>query len=244
MERLPALPPEDPIDKLIAQALDKQVPVESLERLLAMREKYMAEQALKAFNQAMTEFQHECPIIKKTKGVSTDAGILAYRYAPIDSIVSQVRSLIYKYGFSYHISTDVVNGNVIVHCTVKHVLGHSEITPYGPIPLGQQTRVMNDSQVVSAAFTYAKRYAFCNAFGIMTGDEDTDGRYVKPAMITEDTISQLLELVDIAGLTLAVVLKRYKVSTYKELTEQQGQDALVQTQKYIDRMKGNDDIQS
>jgi hypothetical protein len=33
---------------------------------------------------------------------------------------------------------------------------------------------MNDTQKVGAARTYAMRYAFCNAFGILTGDEDTD----------------------------------------------------------------------
>jgi hypothetical protein len=33
---------------------------------------------------------------------------------------------------------------------------------------------MNISQRDGAANSYGKRYAFCNAFGILTGDEDTD----------------------------------------------------------------------
>ena len=38
---------------------------------------------------------------------------------------------------------------------------------------------MSDSQVVAAASTFSKRYAFCNAFGILTGDEDNDGQAIK-----------------------------------------------------------------
>jgi ERF superfamily. len=33
---------------------------------------------------------------------------------------------------------------------------------------------MSDTQHVAAALTFAKRYAFTNAFGIMTGDDDND----------------------------------------------------------------------
>ena len=43
-----------------------------------------------------------------------------------------------------------------------------------PLPLGNKTRIMSQTQVEAAALTFAKRYAFCNAFGILTGDEDTD----------------------------------------------------------------------
>ena len=33
---------------------------------------------------------------------------------------------------------------------------------------------MNTPQKFASALTYAKRYAFCNAFGILTADEDDD----------------------------------------------------------------------
>jgi hypothetical protein len=34
--------------------------------------------------------------------------------------------------------------------------------------------VRSANQDYASALTFAKRYAFCNAFGIMTGDADTD----------------------------------------------------------------------
>ncbi len=238
MEKLPALPPHDPIDSMILQALDKNVSVETLEKLLAMRKEYMAEQAMNAFNQAMTDFQNECPIIKKTKGVTTNTGVLAYRYAPLDSIVSQVRGLIFKHGFSYHISTEVVGSNVIVYCTVNHIQGHSKVTPYGPVPLGQQTAIMNDTQVVAAAFTYAKRNAFCNAFGIMTGETDTDGRHVT-VLMSQDEIEELTVLLEEANIKDGIIFKRYKVKSLEEMTAEQGQDAIHRARSYIERLKGS-----
>jgi hypothetical protein len=42
------------------------------------------------------------------------------------------------------------------------------------VPLGNKTQVMSDTQVVAAAITFAKRYAFLNEFGILTGDEDKE----------------------------------------------------------------------
>ena len=40
--------------------------------------------------------------------------------------------------------------------------------------------MMSDSQKYAGALTFAKRYAFCNAFGILTADEDIDGHAARP----------------------------------------------------------------
>ncbi len=79
METLPALK-DNMVDLLISQAIDKNVPVEALEKLLAMRREWRLEVAEEEFNIAMTGFQSECPIIKKTKKVYGKSGYL-YSYA-------------------------------------------------------------------------------------------------------------------------------------------------------------------
>lgn len=158
---------------LIAQAIQQGTPVETIERLLAMRRELKAERAKEIYDEAMAGFQSECPIIKKTKSVQIKTGVVAYRYAPIESIVSQVKSLLKKYGFSYSTKIKTEKGLVKATCIVKQLAGHSEEYEM-EVPLGTKTAVMSDSQVVAAAATFAKRYAFCNAFGILTGDEDND----------------------------------------------------------------------
>src|SRR6266581_9335478 len=140
MENLPALQ-DNQVDLLISQAIDKNVSVETLERLLIMRKELKQEYAKEEFDRAMAEFQAKCPIIKKTKEIRTNDGRLAYRYAPIESIVSQVKNLLYKLGFSYTILTKTAVDEVTATCIVKHILGHTESSSF-TVPLGNKTSVM------------------------------------------------------------------------------------------------------
>lgn len=162
------------IEAILSQAIDKGTPVETMERLLAMRRELKAEAAKEAYDRAMAAFQAECPTIEKTKAVKTRDGQLAYKYAPIESIVKQVAPYLQKHGFSYSTGMELKESGVKVTVRTTHELGHSEESSM-EVPLGNKTAVMSDTQVTAAAQTFAKRYAFCNAFGILTGDEDNDG---------------------------------------------------------------------
>lgn len=162
------------IEALLQNAVDKGVSVETMERLLAMRRELKAEAAKEEFDIAMSKFQTECPTIEKTKEVKTRDGSVAYSFAPIDSIVKQVKPYMQKHGFSYSSAMKLTEAGVLVTVRAIHSAGHSEESSM-EVPLGTKTNVMSDTQVVAAASTFAKRYAFCNAFGILSGDEDTDG---------------------------------------------------------------------
>lgn len=168
-------PVQDEATALISQAINKGVDVDTMEKLLAMRRELKAEKAKEAFDQAMAAFQADCPTIKKTKEVRDRNNKLLYSYAPIESIVEQVKDSLKNNGFSYSTNMELLEDGVKVCVKVTHAGGHSETTCM-TVPLGQQTQVMSRTQVVASAQTFAKRYAFCNAFGILTGDEDTDAR--------------------------------------------------------------------
>jgi len=162
------------IQGLIAQAIEKNTPVETMERLLAIAKDMKAEWAKEQFTKAMAAFQAECPTIEKTKEIYTNDGKLAYKYAPLESIVEQVKEALQRNGFSYSTNMELLETGVKVFVKATHISGHSEVTEMN-VPLGGKTKIMSDTQQVAAAQTFAKRYAFCNAFGILTGDEDTDG---------------------------------------------------------------------
>ena len=194
-EDMPAVQAE----RLIAQAITQNVSVETMERLLAMRKDLKAEFAKELFDNAMAKLQGELPIIKKTKSVNTKAGVRAYGYAPLEEIAKQTKEIIQKNGFSYLIKTEMVKDEkgIIIGvksvCIAKHQGGHSEESPM-EVPLGTKTDIMSQSQVVAAASTFSKRYAFCNAFGILTADDDTDGKIDKtktPANIKTPDVQKL-----------------------------------------------------
>ena len=164
------------IETLINRAVEQNLSVESLSKLLDMRKTLKDEWAKEQFNNALASLQGEIPTIEKTKSVKTKSGVVAYRYAPIESIINQVKPTLQKYGFSYSTNMEIIeNGTTKIKAIVKvtHKAGHSEVTEM-TVPLGNKTDIMSNTQVVAAAQTFAKRYAFCNAFGILTGDEDTD----------------------------------------------------------------------
>lgn len=199
MENLPAtqknaiINPKDAAesDVLLLRAIDANVPVETLERLLAMREKMRQEHAAHSFNEAMAQFQAMCPIISKTKTVNDKSGKARYSYAPLEAIVAQVKSPLKDCGFSYRITAEIVpaseNGKpdwVQATCSVTHVQGHTEQSTF-KVPIDKDA-FMNEQQKVASALTYAKRYAFCNAFGIMTGDEDDDSQGAGEPQKTKD----------------------------------------------------------
>jgi hypothetical protein len=226
METLPALQ-EQHIQSLISQALDKQVPVEVLERLLTMREKLKAEYAREEYNKALAQFQAECPIIKKTKRGATGM------YAPLDSIITQIKDLLQKCGFSYQFKSYIQDNTMTQICIVRHTAGHQEEFYYSShfMPMNKAT---TEVQADGGTNTYTKRYAFCNAFGIMTSDFDNDGARVKgEESVTVTQIEELERLLKQAEVDMATILKKWGVDELKDLTFNQALATLSSLQKYI-----------
>jgi hypothetical protein len=159
-------------ERLIALAIDKGTPIETMEKLLAMRRELKEEQAKEAYYAALAAFQAECPTIPKTQNVSYTG--VNYKYAPLDIIVATIKDALKNHGFSYTVTTKQTETSVTAICNAHHEQGHTEPTEF-TIPVDSKSK-MNDAQRTASALTYAKRYAFCNAFGIMTGDEDDDAQ--------------------------------------------------------------------
>lgn len=240
------------IESMIALAITEKLPVDSMERILAMRRELKSEWAKEQYDKAMAAFQADCPTIEKTKEVKTNTGTLAYKYAPIESIVAQVKGLLQEHGFSYSTQMELKENGVRVIVRVTHASGHSEESPM-EVPFGNKTNVMSQTQVVAAAQTFAKRYAFCNAFGILTGDEDNDakpeptstpntanaqsapatstgsaGKLVGP--VSEPQIKLINVLCKKKGVDRERVKAHYKVESMNDLTKQQAHDIIEELQ--------------
>ena len=156
-------------------AIDKGMPVETLERLLLMRDKLVAEQARNAFFRDLAAFQQDCPVIVKDKEVmNKDGRSVRYRYAPLDSIVRQIAGSLATHGFSYQFTTATDDKSINVTCHARHREGHTEVTTF--VSQIDPQAFMNLAQKFGSALTFGKRYAFLAAFGIMTGDEDDDSQ--------------------------------------------------------------------
>lgn len=206
------------VESFISQAIGLNVPIETLERLLALRDKDRAEKAREGFIGAMAKFQAECPIIEKKKLVKDKYGKDRYKYAPIDSIIAQVKKALADNGLSYRFDEIKDDKFVTAVCTITHILGHSEQSSF-KVEIGQE-QYMTDTQKYGARMTFAKRYAFCNALGITTGDEDNDANetdeqsYIqKDAYQPKESITPKTERVNI----LDYQMKLHECKTLEEL---------------------------
>lgn len=165
-----AMVTSDP-ESLIRYAIDKGAGIETIERMMAVRDKLKAEWAKKEYDEALASFQNECPIIKKSKAGAKSA----YYYAPFEDIISQTKDLIRKHGFSYRITSETKGQSIKAICRITHQAGHSETTEF-EVPIDTRNTMMNEPQKFAGSRTFASRYAFCGGFGIVTMDSDTDGR--------------------------------------------------------------------
>lgn len=169
------------IEDLMAQAVTTGN-MDTIERVFALRQELKKEAAKEAFFEALSAFQYECPIIKKSKVVPFKGGQgVMYRYAPLDKIVKVVAPLLTRHGLSYNIKTMIELMDsapfMVATLNIYHSLGHTETSEFR-VPLNAaaiDATHMNDAQRYGSAGTYAKRNAFVNGFGILTGDEDDDG---------------------------------------------------------------------
>lgn len=174
----PVSPETGSVESFISQAIQQNVPVETLERLFALREKVNAERAKAAYVQAMADFQSQCPVIKKTKKVlNKDGKSVRYMFAPLDSIVEQIQKPLASAQISYRWETKQEKGSVTAICYITHVMGHTESSDF-TVETDSEA-YMTNPQKTASALTFAKRYTLCNALGISTGDEDTDATDVR-----------------------------------------------------------------
>jgi hypothetical protein len=160
-------------ESLMMLALEKGATIDVLERLMALRDKLRQEEAERAFMEAMASFQGDCPVIPKGRMVKDKYGKDRYAFAPMDAIVPVAQPHLLKHGLSYAFDAIDHPDKVEIILTVSHKSGHSrKFRQEMPI---DDDAYMNIAQKRGSARSYAERYAFKGAFGIVCGGEDDDG---------------------------------------------------------------------
>lgn len=160
----------------IVQAIQSGADIDKLERLMAMKERWDKEQARKAFLDAMTDFQTECPDLRKTKRVhfETSKGSTEYHYAPLADIDRQIKGLMKKHGLSKRWEIKDNGEKIKVICLVSHRDGHTETTEMEAS--ADMSGSKNAIQGKGSAIEYMKRYTLIGALGLTTADTDIDAR--------------------------------------------------------------------
>lgn len=175
----PARHPVTDYRDMVGRAVEQGATMEVLEKLLALQERWEANQARRAFEEAITAAKAHMPIIAKNRTVSYGgAGKTSYKHEDLAEIARTVDPVLGEHGLSYRFRTNQIDGRVSVTCIVSHRDGHSE---ENTLSSGYDTSgSKNPIQAIGSAVTYLQRYALKAALGLAASDED-DGQAVVPA---------------------------------------------------------------
>jgi hypothetical protein len=158
---------------LLQMAVQQGADLDKLERLMALQERWEANEARKAYDTAFAAFKAEAVRIVKNRHVT--AGPLAGKaYAELFSVVNAVTPALSKFGLSssWKITKDEPQW-LEVTCTIKHVAGHTEsVSMGGPPDVGG---AKNAIQARASTVSYLERYTLKAITGLSEQDDDDNG---------------------------------------------------------------------
>jgi hypothetical protein len=178
-------------DDLLRMAVAQGAGLDYLERLMAMKERFDALAARRAFVEAMANFKTEPLDIfkKKSVGYTTKEGdFVGYKHAELSDIADVVVPALARHGLSHRWQVKQEAGRITVICEVTHRAGHMESVLMDAAP--DSSGKKNQIQQVASAITYLQRYTLLAVCGLATKSEHDDGRGAGGA--AEDHESEVL----------------------------------------------------
>ena len=150
---------------------DSNIDIDKLSKLLDIQERWEANEAKKAYVEAMASFKTDPPKIVKDKHVKYNQ--TEYRHASLENVTATIGEALSKHGLNASWVTEQGEKNVTVTCRITHILGHSEQTSLSSLPDSSGSK--NPIQALGSAVTYLQRYTLLSLVGLATEGQDDDG---------------------------------------------------------------------
>jgi hypothetical protein len=205
---------------MIEAALSRHdVDLDKLAKLLELQERWEANEARKAYHEAMARFKANPPGIEKDRTVSyavQGKGTTTYRHASLANVTNQINKALSEHGLSAAWRTDQSNGTIKVTCTVTHVNGHSESTSLEASPDTSGSK--NFIQAIGSTISYLERYTILALTGLATHDLDDDGNSAcSVERISEEQLSSILDYINNLNINESAFCKFMKVERVEHI---------------------------
>lgn len=179
----------------------------SVKEMLAMSKELAADQARRAFDNALSAAKAEIPPILKNRKVdfTSQKGRTNYRHEDLGEIARTVDPILAKHGLSYRFRTEQQDGGAVrVVCVVAHRDGHAEENALQA--QRDESGNKNNIQAVGSTITYLQRYTLKAALGLAASNDD-DGKAVtvaeKGGAISKDQAANVRALIEETGTDIA-----------------------------------------
>lgn len=203
---------------MLEKALTSGAGMDVIEKFMALHERWEANQARKAFDEAISAAKAEIPPITRNATGHNDK-----RYADFAAIARVVDPIISKHGLSYRFRT-MQNERINVTCILSHKAGHyEETTLAGP---ADSSGGKNAIQSIGSTLTYLQRYSLVQALGLAASNDDDGKAGGIGETITEDQVGEIIELIDSTNADKGRFLQYFKIEAIANLPSKRFAEAV------------------
>ncbi|VEJ46140.1 ERF family protein [Bartonella vinsonii] len=208
------------MERILTRALESDVDMDRLERLIALREKEIERQNYERFASDLSNMQIEYQKIQKN---STNTHTNS-QYATLDQYIDAVKNTLAKHRFSlFSRIKEQSSDSIIIEMTLTHPSGN-KISTEGKFPYDTKG-CKSTIQSVGSAITYARRYLLGMLLNVVSEDDDTDGNTpIKKAFPQQ--INEIRRLMVQTNTEEGNVLTYAKVEKLDDMSEGQAQTVL------------------
>lgn len=229
-----------PMD-MLDRAVSSGASVETLTQLMVLNERWEANQARKAFDEAMAAAKADMPSIVKSRKVdfTTAKGRTNYQYEDLASIMKQIGPVLSANGLSVRYRTSAEpNQPISVTCIISHRLGHSEENTL--MASRDDSGNKNSIQAIGSTVTYLQRYTLKAALGLAASADDDGGKSEEKVedakVITEAQASVVRELIETGQVDIAKFCELWKVEAITDIPLTKFNDVVASLRRRIDHL--------
>lgn len=218
--------------EMISRAVESGSSVETLERLMALQERYEANNARKAFDAAISNAKANIPAI-----VRNATGHNNKRYADFSAIANVVDPILSANGLSYRFKTTQTD-KINVTCVLSHKEGHSEETTLSGAADSSGSK--NAIQAIGSTLTYLQRYSLNAALGLSaSNDDDARSAESKTGPVSTEQVKQLQKALEDANADTVKFCAYYQIGALPELPSGKFDAALASIRRSSERRQSN-----
>lgn len=159
------------VHPVVAAAMQQSPDAATLRELLAVQREWEANEARKAFTQALVDLKRDLPTVlahDKIVDWRKDGKHVHYTHTSLAAAMEAITGPLVQYGFSLSWQPSTDGGKVNVTCTLTHSQGHSERTTLSAPP--DKSGSKSDAQAIASTITLLQRYTALSLLGIATAD--------------------------------------------------------------------------
>lgn len=142
--------------------------IDTIERMMALKERHEANEARKAFTAAKSAFKGEAVVVVKDKFNSQYKSM----YSSLGNLVTTVNPYLSKHGLSADWDIKQSGASITVTAILSHSMGHSERVEF-TVPV-DKAGAKNDIQAIKSSVTYAKAVTYESVCGMASTDANVD----------------------------------------------------------------------